>query len=693
MTTPSGLTPIGAANAAGLAAFAAKSIEDWRQQATSQWQGALGLLQNGFENLFLLIGQIPVIGPLAIAAAQLVQQLIDALVNALGYVGSLFSISNLQSYWTTALTNLNAATGAFAASGLEGAINTAVTVSGDAIGDLLQNLNSAGELVGTAITGAINTAATVSGQAIGTIQANAQGVIEAVNNAADGVASGASQLLADAATNLGLLYASAPQFLQGLSGVFGQTATDDAFAAAAQARADQAAEQARITSAFNAVFNVSPTTTGNVNVTVDFSGMSNASNMSGVMSPGNTNMGITSGVAVRQVTTAGDDKEVFPTVTTSNYQVITVTLGSLNNGYALEIMGRCNSARTNYTCVNIQPGLGGLFNVSLACYVSGTPTSFTYVTRSLSSGGVLKIFLGDPSSLSEFAMQVLYNGTPIITYTDSTPVSQADASHRYVGLRMVGLSGQTPPAVRAVSYQDNPPSPAAYPFSGRPTADVDAKGRQYASSDCGRIDRDNGGAWENIYLGPKAFATAPPSTSWSWVNQGGASVAADADAILLTAPSSTRNWRLRTRSLSPTSNYTATAWVEVAAATAASTWWAGIVLRNSSSGSFIVFGPYGDTTAGRLTVTRWTNATTFSANSSVPFVYQLAGGRIPNWLRIRDDGTNRYFEFSHNGVDWILLFSEGRTAFITPDQFAIGADNEGTGADVKLRLRSLSGIA
>ena len=591
---------------------------------------------------------------------------------------------------STLVTNINSS-GQILAAGITGALGTGLTVGGVTLSTLFTNINSAGQLLGPGITGAINTAATVAGQTIGTIQANAQGLVQGINNAAAGVTSGASSLLADATTNLGLLLGAAPQFLQGLgAGVFGQQATNDAYAAAAQARADQAAEQARIRSAFNAVFNVAPTTTGNVNLTIDFSGMANASNMSGVMSPGNTNMGITSGVAVRQVTTAGDDKEVFPTVTTSDYQVITVTLGSLNNGYALEIMGRCNSARTTYTCINIQPGLGGLFNVNLAFYVSGTLTNPTYNSVALSSGGVLKFILGDPSSASPYAMQVLYNGTPIITYTDSSHVSQLGASYRYVGLRMIGLSGQKPPSVRAVAYQDNPPAPAAYPFGGRPAADVDAKGRQYASSDCGRIDRDNGGAWENIYLGPKAFAVEPPSSGWSTTTLGSASFAASEDARKLSTPSAAgNNWRVEYRTLSPTSNYTCTAYLE-GALPPSSSFVHGLVLMDNS-GQLIYFGLGYISGTWSMASSKYTNATTFSADYKVTALTAI--GRMPNWLSIRDDGSSRYFDYSFNGVDWMNFYSVSRTDFLTPTRIGWGANNIASGNTVITRLRSFAGVS
>lgn len=596
---------------------------------------------------------------------------------------------------STLFTNINSS-GQLLLSGATGALNTAVTIGGQAVSSLF---NGSGQFIGvlnSAATGALNTAITVSGQTIGTVQANAQGLVEGINNAAEGLLSGGSALLADAQTNLNLLLAAPAQFLQGISGAFGITPTQDAYAAAAQARADQAAEQARITSAFNAVFNVSPATAGNVNLTIDFSGMANAANMSGVMSPGNTNIGITSGAAARQVGTSGVDTEVFPTQTVSDYQVVTATLGALND-YAdanTFIIGRANSARDTFVFVSVNY-FSGSPRLGLYSRVSGSNTALVspVAVSGLSIGGVVKLILGDPSSSSPYAMQVLYNGTPVITYTDSSHISQLGASYRYVGLEMNnGSLNKYPAAIRAVSYQDNPPAPASYPFSGTPTAGT--KGRMYVSNDVGLIQRDNGAVWEYVWGGPLGYFTKPPSSSWSWVNQGGATTATELGGERLTAPSSTRNWRLRTRSLSPTSNYTATAYVESTAATAASTWWSGIGLRNSSSSSFIMFGAYGDSTAGRLVISRWTNSTTFSANSATPFVYQLAAGVIPNWLRIRDDGTNRYFEYSHNGVDWAPpVLTESRTAFITPDQFCFGADNEGTGSDIIVRLRSLAGIA
>lgn len=746
MTAPDGAFPEGAANYASLAAWAAMAQADWEafmrnpidftftRIITALFEG----LQTGVSFALSLISGI-VKAVLNLDPTTFFATVEDAL-DSLGPLGTAVSAaaSQIAAFLSAAGDLTMGAAGALLASlatmvnqigGILAGevitpINTAVQQVQDwwaAITDAASETTAAGIgaliAAGGAAAGQVEDIITGAGE---TVAANVGLAIAGANEAAADIGTAMQQAAAGAAATLGSIgtqvynsivgaFSAAPQFLQGLAGAYGQTATEDAFKAAAQARIDQAAEQARITSSLNAVFNVSPATAG-VNQAVDFSTYANQSGMSGIMSPGSGSgagyMGITSGEAKFQGGT-GTDIEVFPTPLVSAYQVVEVTLGSLQDllsgSAGLSILLRSNSARTTALMLTVY-SLAGVVNVALGCRVSDFDTVFVTTTLpGISSGGKLKIIAGDPSSVSPYAMQVLYNNTPIITYTDSSHVqANPDSStYRYIGLAMYStVSGKISPTVRSVTYQDNPPPPTDYPFNGRPAIVAEAKGQQYASSDCGRIDRNNGTAWENIYLGPKAFAKEPPSSGWSWVNQGGASVANDADAILLTAPNSSgANWRLRARSLSPTSNYIATAYLEHAAVSVASasvSCYAGIGLRNSSSGSYIIFGPglyVASAYAAMIQVYRYTNPTTFNAASLERNAYNLSEGKVPNWYRIRDDGSNRYFEYSFNGVDWLLAHSESRTAFITPDQFIIGANNNATGADTKLRLRSLSGIS
>jgi hypothetical protein len=653
------------------------------------------------------------------------QATLDAISNALGVSGTGHTAANVGTYLgaipggnltgalNTAVTiSGNALSTLFNGSGilasqLTGGMNTAVTIGGQAVSTIF---NGSGQFIGvinSAATGALNGAITIGGTAISTLSTNwnaaatnAAGLVQGINNAAAGVSSGASALLADAQTNLAALLGSAPANLQGLLGVFGQSATNTAFSTAAAAMAAQAAQIAAQQSAFNAVFNVAPATAGNINLTIDFTSMSNASNMSGVMSPGSTDIGITSGAAQIQSYAGGGytaATEVFPTPVVSDYVVASATLGSLNDlnaGIASPIVAaRCNSGRTTMVFVEASYFPGGAPTTKrlyLCALVSGTKTDLAYSANvNLSTGGVVQLILGDPSSLSPYAMQILYNGTPVVTFTDSSHVSQLGASYRYVGLRMASNATMKTPAVRAVSYQDNPPPPAAYPFSGRPAGDADAKGRMYASSDCGRIDRDNGGAWENIFLGPKAWATEPPSSSWSTTTLGSATFGADLDGRKLAIPTSGGSdaWRIEYRTLSPASNYITTAYLELAHVPG-NYMRSGLVLMDNSS-VFIDFGIHYDSSLSGfyLSLTKWTNVTTFNSNY-LTATLTVTGG-IPNWLRFRDDGSNRYAEYSFNGVDWILFHSIGRTNYITPTRIGWGASNISSNAAV-LRLRSLA---
>ena len=65
---------------------------------------------------------------------------------------------------------------------------------------------------------------------------------------------------------------------------------------------------------------------------------------------------------------------------------------------------------------------------------------------------------------------------------------------------------------------------------------------------------------------------------------------------------------------------------------------------------------------------------------------------LPNWYRIRDDGTNCHYEYSLNGGrDWQLFFSYGRTTHITSNAIgwggALGTTGVAGGTQV-IRLRS-----
>lgn len=76
------------------------------------------------------------------------------------------------------------------------------------------------------------------------------------------------------------------------------------------------------------------------------------------------------------------------------------------------------------------------------------------------------------------------------------------------------------------------------------------------------------------------------------------------------------------------------------------------------------------TYATQIGVNRYTNATTYSA---ADYASQAIGWK-PEWLSIKDDGTNIHYYISNNGQEWEQLFSASRTAFLTPSNVGFGID-------------------
>jgi hypothetical protein len=85
----------------------------------------------------------------------------------------------------------------------------------------------------------------------------------------------------------------------------------------------------------------------------------------------------------------------------------------------------------------------------------------------------------------------------------------------------------------------------------------------------------------------------------------------------------------------------------------------GLFFRENATGeiSAIYYG------GGSVAVTNWTNASTPGSNLAL-----VTGPTIPEWFRIVDDGTNRLYYVSADGVTWRLIHSVARTTFLTADQ-------------------------
>jgi hypothetical protein len=193
-------------------------------------------------------------------------------------------------------------------------------------------------------------------------------------------------------------------------------------------------------------------------------------------------------------------------------------------------------------------------------------------------------------------------------------------------------------------------------------------------------------------------ATLLTTSDFAWTNQGGASVTDLAGTIVLRAPASSgTNFRIQQRAApAPTWSLIAAIRGHLQGINGSScNPQVAILCRQSTSGKFISFGFNRSSSAAmRFAVDHWTNATTFGG--STPF---LGGNAIFSsdvvWFKITDNNTNLIFSVSDDGVEWIQVLSQSRSALMTlnggvtgPDQIGFGINNGGDAAanDALLRL-------
>ena len=177
------------------------------------------------------------------------------------------------------------------------------------------------------------------------------------------------------------------------------------------------------------------------------------------------------------------------------------------------------------------------------------------------------------------------------------------------------------------------------------------------------LSRYSGSAW--VPWGPLFPMTAPVNGDFSWVNQGSASVVTTNGGIVLTGElDNALNIRARVKT-APTAPYTVTVAMlpRVVNATQQLT---GVCWREASSGKLGIFGV--DCQAAGATALSLNLLTDETTYSSTPFTISFHPVLSILWLKLEDDNTNRKLSWSADGVNFMEIYSVGRTSFLTPDQ-------------------------
>jgi hypothetical protein len=170
--------------------------------------------------------------------------------------------------------------------------------------------------------------------------------------------------------------------------------------------------------------------------------------------------------------------------------------------------------------------------------------------------------------------------------------------------------------------------------------------------------------------------TDPTLKSWSWVNQGSASVSTTNGGIYLSSPSNgvAYNWRLRLLA-SLSTPYTVTVMslplaTSYNSSTAVIGGAAPIVLYDGTK--LTTCGPF----VGDLTyeITDWNSLSSY--NTSAAYVGSQSGfsanGIMFPWVQFTDDGTNHIWKLSNDGINFYTWFTRARAAFLSGSNQQIG---------------------
>lgn len=197
-----------------------------------------------------------------------------------------------------------------------------------------------------------------------------------------------------------------------------------------------------------------------------------------------------------------------------------------------------------------------------------------------------------------------------------------------------------------------------------------------------QISRYSGSIW--VPWGPVFPLTDPALQSWSWINQGGASVSSTNGGISLVSDTTTVNVRLRVMT-APAPPYTVTVLALIMVGADVTVNQAGIGFRDSGSGKLANMNFLAN---GNVEIQKWTSPTVFSANYTTSTWKASKFGVMPLWLQMSDNNTNRIFRSSTDGFNYLDIYSVGRTDFLTADQLQFNVDHEAAGELARISILS-----
>jgi hypothetical protein len=221
--------------------------------------------------------------------------------------------------------------------------------------------------------------------------------------------------------------------------------------------------------------------------------------------------------------------------------------------------------------------------------------------------------------------------------------------------------------------------------SSRPSASQ--TGRLYLPNNEPILLRDTGTAWEAF--GPIVKLWNPNDQSWSWGNQGSATLVTRefSQTILTTNPGSGLGLLSRVKTV-PSVPYKVTALFSIG--------------FNNSEYQNPVLGMKNSSENKEKWIRAWLQPTaqptiyvTIASNWAASGISNSANTDLPTyfiyyWLQIEDDNTNHYFRYSLDGLNYLTVLQHSRTTHMNPPDYLFwGTENDGaTGQTKRVNLLS-----
>ncbi len=218
-------------------------------------------------------------------------------------------------------------------------------------------------------------------------------------------------------------------------------------------------------------------------------------------------------------------------------------------------------------------------------------------------------------------------------------------------------------------------------FSGKAAASK--AGRVQLYNDVPNIARDNGATLDPF--GPIYPFSDPTTPSFSWRNQGSASISTSGQTLFLAAPAAAASDGKGREITAPGTPYSITC----------------AFVPEAYTGNFQTFGMYfADSTSSKCVsmnyvsfgnyILRVDYLTTISTYSSTPYTHGTVN-YIPSpvWFKLQDTGTNFVFSVSVNGANFSALTTLTRTAHLaSPDRVGFFVNSGASNFPISMAVHS-----